>query len=54
MAVGLGVLRLPPCDFWAMTPREIACALGVAGERTDAPGRADLAALMRMFPDRQA
>ncbi|MEO1399544.1 MAG: phage tail assembly chaperone [Pseudomonadota bacterium] len=28
MAFGLGILRLPPDAFWAMTPRELAAAMG--------------------------
>lgn len=55
MAFGLGVLRLAPAAFWAMTPREFAAA--VAG-RTGGAGRAmpldrrRLRDLMAAFPDR--
>lgn len=52
MAAGLGAMRLSPKDFWAMTPRELAAALGVGLVARRAPGRDDLAALMRRFPDR--
>lgn len=53
MAFGLGVLRLSPRDFWAMTPRELArAAEGVYGRRAGAPTRAALETLMRAFPDR--
>jgi uncharacterized phage protein (TIGR02216 family) len=55
MAFGLGVLRLSPRDFWAMTTRELAAAIdGATGRRPRVPPmtRADLAALMRAFPDR--
>jgi uncharacterized phage protein (TIGR02216 family) len=54
MAFGLGVLRLAPRDFWAMTPAEIAAAMrGVCGPPGDAPmSTADLAALMSRFPDK--
>lgn len=53
MATGLGLLRLPPRDFWAMTPIEFAHAAGLAGEAgAGRPGRDELAALMRQFPDR--
>lgn len=49
---GLGVLRLSPDAFWAMTPRELSCAIaavtGVSGGPID---RADLKGLMRLFPD---
>jgi uncharacterized phage protein (TIGR02216 family) len=54
MAAGLGVLRLSPSEFWAMTPRELAAALrGVHGiySLEKQISRADLAGLMRRFPD---
>jgi uncharacterized phage protein (TIGR02216 family) len=51
MAFGLGVLRLPPRAFWAMTPRELAAAAGAFGPRTPAPDGAALAALFAAFPD---
>ena len=54
MAFGLGVLKLPSGDFWAMTPRELAAALsGALPHRIDmAPlSRPDLRALMQQFPD---
>lgn len=52
MAVGLGVLRLSPMDFWAMTPREFERAVSrVAGDRRVAPDRSVLTAMMRAFPD---
>lgn len=51
MAIGLGLLRLSPRDFWAMTPRELAAAAALAGQASDAPGRDDLAALAARFPD---
>jgi len=52
MAVGMGVLRLSPRDFWAMTPRELAAAVeGISGGRGGAMGRDEMAALMRRFPD---
>jgi uncharacterized phage protein (TIGR02216 family) len=54
MAFGLGVLRLPPDAFWAMTPRELALAAeGVCG-RAAGEGpltRSDFAALLAAFPD---
>ena len=52
MATAFGLLRLSPKDLWSMTPRELERAISVlrpAGER--APARADLAELMRKFPD---
>lgn len=54
MAVGLGVLRLNPRDFWAMTPKEIAAAFGALAPAADqAPSRADLERMMAQFPDRE-
>lgn len=54
MAFGLGVLRLPPAVFWAMTLREVAAAAeGVAGRtgRVGPPPRTALEGLMAAFPD---
>lgn len=52
MAFGLGVLRLAPGTFWAMTPRELAAAHNrVAGRKGAALGRYDLEALMALHPD---
>ena len=51
MAAGLCAMRLSPQAFWAMTPRELAAALGLRVAGRGAPGRADPAALMRRFPD---
>jgi uncharacterized phage protein (TIGR02216 family) len=54
MAFGLGVLRLSPRDFWAMTPRELAAAsAGFSGHafRPDALTGAELAGLMHRYPD---
>jgi uncharacterized phage protein (TIGR02216 family) len=52
MRVGLGLLRLSPQAFWAMTPIEFERAVGVfASDRGIAPDRRELAALMRAFPD---
>lgn len=49
---GLGVLRLSPRDFWAMTPRELALAIEAArGPAVAAPDRAALDDLMTRFPD---
>ena len=54
MAIGLGVLRLPPRDFWAMTPVEFGRAVsGLTGAAADAPmSRESFNALMARFPDR--
>jgi uncharacterized phage protein (TIGR02216 family) len=52
MRFGLGVLRLPPREFWAMTPRELAAAWGaVMGERSGPLERPTLETLMERFPD---
>ena len=54
MAAGLGLLRLPPQQFWAMTPRELAAALDAVLGRTgtpQSPTRRELSALMQRFPD---
>ena len=54
MGLGLGVLRLAPAHFWAMTPRELDAALrGLFGRPATAPSppRATLETLMRRFPD---
>lgn len=54
MAAGLGVLRLPPRDFWTMTPRELAAALeGLSGGHAAPLGRAELDGLMTRFPDKE-
>lgn len=55
MAAGLGLLRLDPRSFWAMTPKELAAAFrGLLGTSAgDMPlDRPGLAALMQRFPDR--
>jgi uncharacterized phage protein (TIGR02216 family) len=54
MALGLGLLRLRPADFWSMTPRELDAALrGLLGPvHLDTPlPRSSLAALMTRYPD---
>ena len=52
LAIGLGVLRLSPAEFWNMTPREFAAALrGRYGELAQPIDRAALDGLMRKFPD---
>lgn len=57
MWLGLGVLKLPPAQFWAMTLKELQAACGSApgGGFGDAPpSRSGLEALMMRFPDRAA
>lgn len=54
MAAGLGLLRLPPAQFWSMTPKELATALRVVLDPSavaQPPARADLARLMARYPD---
>lgn len=53
MAAGLGLLRLSPAAFWAMTPREMERAMSVLARGGDAPRKTDLAAMMRAFPDKE-
>ena len=54
MGFGLGVLRLPPEQFWRMSPRELSAAWGaVVGERAGPLDRQGLAQLMERFPDGQ-
>jgi uncharacterized phage protein (TIGR02216 family) len=49
---GLGVLRLSPAQFWAMTPRELAFAIrAVRGAVPEPVDRAALTELMKQFPD---
>jgi uncharacterized phage protein (TIGR02216 family) len=53
MALGLGVLRLPPDHFWSMTLREMTAA--IQGAFPDEPQRlakAGLDSLMQRYPDR--
>ena len=49
MALGLGVLRLSPRDFWAATPREIAAAF--PNQRAAGLPRGVLDQLLQQFPD---
>ncbi|MFV0298260.1 MAG: rcc01693 family protein [Hyphomicrobiaceae bacterium] len=52
MALGFGLLRLPPDVFWKMTPREFALAAeAVRGRRTVPMQRGELEGLMQAFPD---
>jgi uncharacterized phage protein (TIGR02216 family) len=47
---GLGLLRLAPAHFWAMSPRELMALAGRGGGAL-APDRQALATLMASFPD---
>jgi uncharacterized phage protein (TIGR02216 family) len=54
LAIGLGVLRLPPEQFWSMTPREFSAALrGLYGDPVPPLDRAAFEALAARFPDRK-
>jgi uncharacterized phage protein (TIGR02216 family) len=48
---GLGVLRLPPAAFWAMTPRELALAIEAVTGAARPMQRSELLYLMTRFPD---
>lgn len=49
MRLGLGQLRLPPDQFWALTPAELALMAGLDGRRI--MDRAGLSELMAKYPD---
>lgn len=54
MALGLGLLGLPPAHFWSLTPKELeAAVIGRLGRasRSAALTSSGLAALMHRFPD---
>lgn len=51
MRFGLGMLRLSPREFWAMTPRELAAAAGAHGGAFARLQRTELADLMKRYPD---
>jgi uncharacterized phage protein (TIGR02216 family) len=47
----LGVLRIPPEQFWRMTPRELALAIEVVTGGAAPLDRASLSDLMKRYPD---
>ncbi|KQZ01659.1 hypothetical protein ASD45_12945 [Pseudolabrys sp. Root1462] len=51
MGFGLGVLKLPPEQFWRMTPRELAYAIEAVIGRRAPLDRDGFAALMKSYPD---
>lgn len=54
MAFGLGVLRLPPQAFWALSPRELKAAHdGIYGRENAPLSRLDLENLMQAYPDKE-
>jgi uncharacterized phage protein (TIGR02216 family) len=48
---GLGVLRLPPEQFWRMTPRELAFAIEALRGHGTPLGRGTFEQLMKQYPD---
>ena len=48
---GLGVLRLPPAQFWRMTPRELAYAIEAVTGRSAPLAREAFGDLMKRYPD---
>lgn len=55
MKIGLGVLRLSPLQFWAMTPRELQAAYSAHAqtENLQMPiARTEFETLMKKFPDK--
>ncbi|PLX39062.1 MAG: phage tail assembly chaperone [Hyphomicrobiales bacterium] len=52
MAFGLGVARLSPTAFWALSVPELVAMTGAGPRSALPPDRADLARLMASFPDR--
>ena len=51
MRLGLGQLRLTPCQFWQLTPVELALMAGLEGQRS--MSRSGLAELMAKYPDKE-
>lgn len=50
MQAGIRGLRLPPSEFWALTPAELMLMLGASGGAAPM-SRARLEELARAFPD---
>lgn len=48
---GLGVLKLPPDEFWRMTPRELALAAKAINPNRGGLDRAAFAQLIERYPD---
>ena len=48
---GLGQLRLPPEQFWRMTPRSLAYAIEAVTGRGAPLDRGSLTQLMKRYPD---
>jgi uncharacterized phage protein (TIGR02216 family) len=52
MRFGLARLRLPPEQFWRLTPRELAAMAGLGGAAA-AFGRAEFGRMMAQYPDEE-
>jgi len=58
MRIGLGQLKLPPSQFWKMTPKELKCAIEgelktfVGNGQQDPLSKSNLEKLMKKFPDK--
>jgi uncharacterized phage protein (TIGR02216 family) len=48
---GLGVLKLPPEQFWRMTPRELAAAIRAVTGGHESLTRTAFDELLKRFPD---
>ncbi|WP_306456955.1 rcc01693 family protein [Pararhizobium haloflavum] len=53
MHFGLARLRLPPEQFWRLTPRELAAMAGGSASHDARPDVSALAALMARYPDEE-
>ena len=56
MATALGILRIEPRVFWAMTVKELTAAFGCIGRVgvEGPPSRSALQTMMLRFPDQEA
>ena len=56
MATALGILRIEPRVFWAMTVKELTAAFGCFGRVgvEGPPSRSALQTMMLRFPDQEA
>ena len=48
---GIGILRLSPKEFWAMTPRELALAIRAVTGAAPPMRRDEFSDLMMRYPD---
>ena len=49
--VGIGQLRLPVADFWALTPVELMILVNPDGSQIRPMGRSGFEAMQAQFPD---